>query len=67
MARKRKSSNDDWLEDLIKLGLGAIALSLLSRALQGNQVPEISNCPYCGQEIHKWSRSCPRCRTPFNF
>lgn len=66
MPRKRRS-NDDWIDDLIKLGLGAIALSLLGKLLEGSQRMGITNCPYCGQEIQKWSRFCPRCRTPLNL
>ena len=66
MPRKRKNKEEDWLEELIKLGLGAIALSLLGKLLEGGQAPTISSCPYCGQEIRKWSRMCPRCRTLLN-
>jgi len=58
-------SNDDlpdWLKALIALGLGALAISILAQILSGTTSPLPDRCPYCGAEIRKWARQCPRCR-----
>lgn len=58
MGRKRK--NDDWLDDLLKLGLGVLAISFLAKLSENTQ--QITQCPYCNTQIGKWARSCPNCR-----
>jgi len=65
--KKRRSKDDDWIDALLKLGLGAIALSILGKLIQGGQPQEITACPYCGQQIQKWARFCPRCRASLSF
>lgn len=61
LARKRrKSSSDDWIEDLLKLGLGVLAISFLAKLSEGS--PQIKVCPYCNYQIKKFARTCPVCR-----
>ena len=61
LARKRrKSSSDDWIEDLLKLGLGVLAISFLAKLSEGS--PQIKVCPYCNNQIKKFARTCPVCR-----
>ena len=62
MPRKKE---DDWLEDLIKLGIGLLAIYYISKLLEpkkGNAEQE-TNCPKCGAPIRKWATNCPVCRT----
>ena len=56
-------SDDDWVEDLIALGIGALAAYFLYRALKGDPSEEkIERCPYCYTPIKKWAIECPKCR-----
>ena len=67
------SKDDDWIENLIKLGIGALAVFFLVKLLTQDQERsgQVSRCPYCGSPIKKWALECPRCRkrlpsrTPF--
>lgn len=61
MSRKRRKRDDKWVDDLLKLGLGALAIYLLGKLAEGAQ-PQITRCPYCGWSIGKWARTCPKCR-----
>jgi len=58
--RRRKSSDDDWLGDLMKLGLGVLAVAFLAKLSENAQ--QITQCPYCNYSIGKWARTCPNCR-----
>jgi len=58
--RRRKSSNDDWLGDLMKLGLGVLAVAFLAKLSENAQ--QVTQCPYCNTSIGKWARTCPNCR-----
>ena len=58
--RRRKSSNDDWLGDLMKLGLGVLAIAFLAKLSENAQ--QVTQCPYCNHSIGKWARTCPNCR-----
>jgi len=60
-------NDDDWLAVLIGLGLGAIAIGALSKILNKEEQQPPKKCPYCGAEIRKWARECPRCRRPLNW
>ena len=59
-----KDNDDDWVEDLIALGIGLLAIHFIGKLLE----PDKSNrerktkCPKCGTEIKKWARKCPACR-----
>ena len=57
---RRKKSNDDWIEDLLKLGLGVLAISFLAKLAENTQ--QVTQCPYCNAHIGKWARTCPVCR-----
>lgn len=57
-----KDDLPDWLKALIALGLGALAITLLAQIFSGATSPPPDRCPYCGAEIKKWARQCPRCR-----
>ena len=65
MARKRKSKDDDWVDDLLKLGLGILAISFLAKLTEGGQ--QITICPYCNGQIKKFARTCPTCRNELNL
>ena len=58
--RRRKSSDDDWLGDLMKLGLGVLAVAFLAKLSENAQ--QVTQCPYCYVSIGKWARTCPNCR-----
>jgi len=60
LARKRKSKDDDWLGDLMKLGLGVLAVAFLAKLSENTQ--QVTQCPYCNTSIGKWARTCPNCR-----
>ncbi len=64
LARKRKS-NDDWVDNLLKLGLGVLAISFLAKLAEGGQ--QITICPYCNSQIKKYARTCPVCRNALNI
>ena len=58
LARKRRiSSSDDWIEELLKLGLGVLSISFLAKLSEGS--PQIKVCPYCNNQIKKFARMCP--------
>ena len=52
-------SDDDWVEDLITLGIGALAAYFLYKAITSDK---IERCPYCNAQIKKWAVECPKCR-----
>lgn len=58
--RTRKSSDDDWLGDLLGLGLGILAISFLAKLAENTG--QITQCPYCNHSIGKWAITCPNCR-----
>jgi len=58
--RKRKSSSDDWLEDIFKIGLGVLAIAFIAKLSENTQ--QVTQCPYCYTSIGKWARTCPNCR-----
>jgi len=60
VVRRRKSSDDDWLGDLMKLGLGVLAVAFLAKLSENAQ--QVTQCPYCNAPIGKWARTCPNCR-----
>jgi len=60
LARKRKSKDDDWVGDLMKLGLGVLAVAFLAKLAENTQ--QVTQCPYCNTSIGKWARTCPNCR-----
>ncbi|MHA1973974.1 MAG: hypothetical protein ACTSW1_13330 [Candidatus Hodarchaeales archaeon] len=57
-------NNDDWIEGLIKLGIGALAVYFLVKILskKDQDSSSIDSCPYCGAPIKKWAVVCPSCR-----
>jgi len=57
-----KKDEDDWIEDLIVLGIGALAGYFLYKVATTKNREEIHRCPYCGVEIRKWAVECPNCR-----
>lgn len=58
--RRRKSNEDDWLEDLFKIGLGVLAVTFIAKLSENAQ--QVTQCPYCYTSIGKWARTCPNCR-----
>ena len=57
-----KKKNDDWLDALIALGLGALAIYFVGKLLEGGRNEPVTTCPRCGASINKWAKQCPRCR-----
>ena len=60
LVRRKKSNNDNWLGDLMKLGLGVLAVAFLAKLAENTQ--QITQCPYCSASIGKWALTCPNCR-----
>ena len=59
-----KKKDDNWVDTLIKIGIGALAVYFLAKLLEGGRKDqEIVVCPNCGTRITKWARQCPNCRT----
>jgi len=63
--RRRRSNNDDWIEDLIALGIGFLAVRFLNRLTQGINMQTTKTCQYCGYTTTKWARMCSNCRNTF--
>lgn len=59
------SDDNDWLDTLIALGIGALAAYFLLKKLSsdGEAQERIEVCPYCGRQIRKWAIKCPYCRS----
>ncbi len=53
-----------WVNELIKLGVGALAVYFLVKILSNKDENKnsIDICPYCGNPIKKWAVVCPSCR-----
>ena len=51
---------EPWLEELLDLGVGALAVKHLYRMRRGIAKPVV--CPYCGYVFGKWGVRCPKCR-----
>ena len=45
MVRRRRSNDDDWVGDLMKLGLGVLAVAFLAKLSENTQ--QVTQCPYC--------------------
>lgn len=58
------SKDREWVDDLISLGIGALAAYFLWKTLSHDKdSPErIEVCSYCGRQIKKWAIKCPYCR-----
>ena len=63
--KRRKSKGDDWIDDLFKLGIGALAVYFIGKALEGGSQEPPTRCPFCGVRVGKWARTCPNCRNEF--
>jgi len=60
----KKKKDDDWVGDLIKLGIGLLAIYFMSKLLEsGKKQEEVKICPNCGARVKKWARTCPVCRS----
>jgi len=55
-------SDDDWVEDLVALGIGALAAYFLYKAITKSGEENVDRCPYCHTQIKKWAVECPKCR-----
>jgi ribosomal protein L40E len=60
-----RKEDDDWVEDLIKLGIGLLAIYFVGKLMEPNKSnnEQETNCPKCGARIKKWAMKCPVCRT----
>lgn len=65
LARRKRRSNDRWIDDAIKIGLGVLALYFLKKLTEGSNVESEKVCAYCGYSAQKWSRACSNCRNSF--
>ena len=63
--KEKKRKNDKWIKDLLKLGLGVLAIAFLAK--MGENTERIKQCPYCNTVIKKFARTCPMCRNLLNF
>jgi len=59
------SEDSDWVDDLITLGIGALAAYFLWKRFSSDGVSQgrIEMCPYCRRQIKKWAIKCPYCRS----
>ena len=57
---RRRRRNNDWLNDLLGLGFGVLAVAFLAKLAENTQ--QITQCPYCNTQIGKWAMTCPNCR-----
>ena len=55
-------STEPWIEDLLDLGVGALAIKTLYRMRRGDDYTMV--CPRCGNTPRKWAVTCPSCRVP---
>jgi len=55
---------DDLIDNLIEIGIGALAVYFLVKILskKDQKGGSISRCPHCGYPIKKWAVVCPSCR-----
>ena len=51
---------NDWIQDLLDLGIGAIAVKYLYMYEHG--ITKSPVCSYCGFEPKKFAHTCPMCR-----
>ena len=58
------SEDEDWIDNLIKLGIGALAVYFIVKLVSNREqeTSAIKRCPHCGAEIRKWAVVCPSCR-----
>ena len=56
--------NDDWINGLITLGIGALAVYFVVKLVtnKDEENSTIKWCPHCRAEIKKWAVVCPSCR-----
>lgn len=52
----------DWLEDLLCIGMGRVAIQQLALIEAGAVNKPITKCPCCKTEIKEFAVSCPKCR-----
>jgi len=53
---------ENWLQELLDLGIGKLAIQTLALMDAGMESDRISTCPYCKASIGKWARECGKCR-----
>lgn len=61
----RRKKDDDWVDDLLKLGLGLLALNFIAKLGDTTTSQTEKTCSYCGHTTTKWARRCPNCRNTF--
>ena len=62
---RRRRRNDPWIDALLALGIGFLAVQFVNRLRQGSNTESTRVCSYCGFSSTKWARMCPRCRNTF--
>jgi len=65
--RRRNHDDDEWLRAAVGVGIGLLAVYFLKKLAEGNILPEIKTCSYCGHTAEKWARMCSNCRNTFPF
>lgn len=65
MSKRRRKKNDEWVDALLALGVGFLAVHFLSKLAKGSSVETAKTCMFCGNTTTKWARMCPRCRNTF--
>jgi len=62
---KKMSSSSrrrQWVDDLIVLGVGALAVYFFVKLMSSTDEEKITRCPHCGSPIKKWAITCSVCR-----
>ncbi len=65
MPRGKRKKEDDWIEGLMALGIGVLAVYFLKKLTEGGTVETTKTCNFCGHSTEKWARMCPMCRNTF--
>jgi len=53
---------EPWIDELMELGVGALAIKTLYRMRRQGDFKLV--CSRCGYEPKKWAATCPHCRVP---
>jgi hypothetical protein len=56
---------EPWVQELLKLGIGKVAIQTLALIDAGIEPERVETCPYCKTPVKKWARECGKCRKAF--
>ena len=56
--------NEPWIEELLDLGIGALAIHTLHKLKSPHRFEGVLTCPLCGWKPKKYAARCSHCRIP---